>query len=98
MRTIAQNDKRVVAYFSAEFLPGPHLANNLLNLGIFEQTRQAISELGLNLDEIIEQEEEPVLATVVWAVWPHVTWILLPRWKYRLWVMAYAMSSAFSTR
>ena len=61
MKTIAQNDKRVVAYFSAEFLPGPHLANNLLNLGIFEHTRQAISELGLNLDEIIEQEEEPGL-------------------------------------
>lgn len=61
MKRLAQNDKRVVAYFSAEFLPGPHLANNLLNLGIFEQTRQAISELGLNIDEIIDKEEEPGL-------------------------------------
>ena len=56
-----EQDARVVAYLSAEFLPGPHLANNLLNLGIVEPTRQAISELGLDLDEIIEQEEEPGL-------------------------------------
>jgi glycogen phosphorylase len=56
-----EQDARVVAYLSAEFLPGPHLANNLFNLGIVEQTRQAISELGLDLDEIIEQEEEPGL-------------------------------------
>ncbi len=52
---------RVVAYLSAEFLPGPHLMNNLLSLGIVDQARQAMSELGLNLDELIEQEEEPGL-------------------------------------
>ena len=50
-----------MAYLSAEFLPGPHLANNLLSLGIVEPTRQAMAELGLNLDELIEQEEEPGL-------------------------------------
>ena len=32
--TYAEHDARVVAYLSAEFLPGPHLANNLLNLGL----------------------------------------------------------------
>lgn len=57
----AEQDARVVAYLSAEFLPGPHLANNLLNLGIFDQTREAMSELGFDLDELIEQEEEPGL-------------------------------------
>lgn len=56
-----EQDARVVAYLSAEFLPGPHLAGNLLNLGISEQTRQAMSELGLNLDDLVEQEEEPGL-------------------------------------
>ncbi len=56
-----EQDARVVAYLSAEFLPGPHLANNLLNLGITEPTRQAMSELGLNLDWVIDQEEEPGL-------------------------------------
>ena len=61
METYAQEDARVVAYLSAEFLPGPHLANKLLCLGITEATRQALSELGYNLDELLEQEEEPGL-------------------------------------
>jgi len=57
----ADREARVVAYFSAEFLPGPHLANSLLNLGILEPARQALSEFGLDLDQVIEQEEEPGL-------------------------------------
>jgi glycogen phosphorylase len=52
---------RRVGYLSAEYLPGPHLANNLLNLGITEVTREALRELGYDLDEIIAQEEEPGL-------------------------------------
>lgn len=57
----AQKDARGVAYFSAEYLPGPHLGNNLLNLEIVEETRQALSELDLDLDELLEQEVEPGL-------------------------------------
>src|SRR4029453_13150399 len=53
---------RRVAYLSAEYLPGPHLANNLLNLGITEVTREALRELGYKLDEILAQEEEPGLS------------------------------------
>ncbi|UIE38372.1 glycogen/starch/alpha-glucan phosphorylase [Leptodesmis sichuanensis] len=52
---------RTVCYFSAEFLMGPHLGNNLINLGIFDQVKQAMQELGLDLDELMEQEEEPGL-------------------------------------
>src|SRR5262249_7068911 len=33
---------RRVAYLSAEYLPGPHLANNLLNLRIGDVTREAL--------------------------------------------------------
>jgi glycogen phosphorylase len=61
METYAVEDARVVAYLSAEFLPGPYLANKLLCLGITEPMRQALSELGYNLGELIEQEEEPGL-------------------------------------
>jgi glycogen phosphorylase len=57
----SEKDVRVVAYLSAEFLPGPHLANHLLSLDIVEPTRQAMAALGLSLDELIEQEEEPGL-------------------------------------
>src|SRR6516162_112751 len=52
---------RRVAYLSAEYLPGPHVALNLLNLGITDQMRQAASELGYDLDALLEQEEEPGL-------------------------------------
>jgi len=61
LETYHERDARVVAYLSAEYLPGPHLANNLLNLGIWEQARQAVEELGCNLDFLVEQEEEPGL-------------------------------------
>jgi starch phosphorylase len=61
METYAEHDARVVAYLSAEFLPGPHLASKLLSLGLTENARQAMQELGLNLDGLVEQEEEPGL-------------------------------------
>ncbi|MEJ2345030.1 MAG: glycogen/starch/alpha-glucan phosphorylase [Gammaproteobacteria bacterium] len=52
---------RTVAYLSAEFLLGPHLGNNLLNLGIYEQVRDTVRELGLTLVELIGHEPEPGL-------------------------------------
>jgi starch phosphorylase len=60
-RTLMHHDVRSVSYLSAEFLMGPHLGNNLLNLGILEEARQAVETLGLSLDELLEQEEEPGL-------------------------------------
>jgi starch phosphorylase len=60
-RAYREHDVRVVCYLSAEFLMGPHLANNLLNLGIEDPMRQATKELGLDLDRIIAEESEPGL-------------------------------------
>ncbi len=54
-------DVRVVCYLSAEFLTGPHLANNLINLGIQDEAEQAMRQLGLDLNSLIEQEGEPGL-------------------------------------
>ena len=54
-------EHKVAAYLSAEFLMGPHLGNNLLNLGIEEAARTAMAELGFELDEILACEEEPGL-------------------------------------
>ena len=61
METYGGVNARRVAYLSAEYLPGPHLANNLLNLGLTEVAREALSELGYDFDELIAQEEEPGL-------------------------------------
>jgi starch phosphorylase len=54
-------DVRVVCYLSAEFLTGPHLANNLINLGIYDEAEQAMRQLSLDLNTLVEQEEEPGL-------------------------------------
>lgn len=52
---------RTVCYLSAEFLLGPHLGNNLINMGIYDEVSEAAQALGLNLEEILEEEEEPGL-------------------------------------
>jgi starch phosphorylase len=52
---------RTVSYLSAEYLLGPHLGNNIINLGLDREVRKAVAELGLNFDELLDQEEEPGL-------------------------------------
>jgi len=52
---------RTVCYLSAEFLLGTHLGNNLINLGIYDEAREAVEELGLDFLELLRQEEEPGL-------------------------------------
>jgi glycogen phosphorylase len=59
--TYYRQKARSVAYLSAEFLLGPHLGNSLLSLGLEREARAAMTELGLDLDELYEQEEEPGL-------------------------------------
>lgn len=56
-----KNRSRTVCYLSAEFLMGPQLGNNLIDMGIYDQVRQAIEELGLDFEELLSQEVEPGL-------------------------------------
>jgi glycogen phosphorylase len=53
--------RKVTCYLSAEFLMGPQLGSNLINLGIEDAARQALSLLGQDLDEVLGCEEEPGL-------------------------------------
>ncbi len=56
------NPQKTVAYLSAEFLIGPQLNNNLLNLGIQEEAEKALKRFGIeSLGHILEVEEEPGL-------------------------------------
>ncbi len=52
----ANDNVRRVYYLSLEYLMGRLLVNNLHNAGIYEQTREALEGLGLDLDEIREEE------------------------------------------
>ncbi len=60
-KTYVEHDSKAVGYLSAEFLMGPHLGNNLLNLGLYDKVERAMRELGLDLDRLLGQEEEPGL-------------------------------------
>jgi starch phosphorylase len=59
--TYTREGSRTVAYMSAEFLLGPHLGNNILNLGIEQPVRAAIQELGMHYETLLAQEVEPGL-------------------------------------
>jgi glycogen phosphorylase len=59
--TYLDQQQRTVCYLSAEFLMGPHLGNNLINLGIYDQVKQAIEDLCIDFESLLAQEEEPGL-------------------------------------
>ena len=52
---------KLVAYLSAEYLIGPQLGNNLINLGIWNEAAEAVAGLGRQLQDLLDQEEEPGL-------------------------------------
>jgi glycogen phosphorylase len=59
----AARDVKVACYFSAEFLIGPQLGNNLMCLDVEEAARAAIAELGQDLDALVAYENEPGLGS-----------------------------------
>ena len=56
-----ETQARTVAYLSAEYLMGPHLGNNLINLGILEDVRSAVEQMGIDFDALLAEEAEPGL-------------------------------------
>jgi starch phosphorylase len=52
------NNLKRVYYLSAEYLMGRVLTNNLINLGIFDETRKAVAELKIDLNEVLEMEPD----------------------------------------
>ena len=60
-QTFLKKNVRVVCYLSAEFLQGPQLLNNIVNLNMTEAVKQALDELGLDFGDLINQEQEPGL-------------------------------------
>jgi len=60
-KTYWDQGSRTVCYLSAEFLLGPHLGNNLINLGLYDAVEEAMRQTGLDLKTLLDQEEEPGL-------------------------------------
>ena len=87
----------MVCYLSAEFLLGPHLGTNLLNLGLADMCATR-SQLGQDLDLVLEREEEPGLGNGGLGGSRPATWIRWQPCSFRPSVTASAMSLGFSTR
>jgi starch phosphorylase len=58
---IEKEDPKTVYYMSMEFLMGRALGNNLINLGAYNEVREALEEIGLDLSVIEDQEPDPAL-------------------------------------
>lgn len=56
-----QQDPKTVYYMSMEFLMGRALGNNMLNLCVYDEFKQALDELGLDIVSIEDQEPDPAL-------------------------------------
>ncbi|NJR57942.1 MAG: glycogen/starch/alpha-glucan phosphorylase [Cyanobacteria bacterium CRU_2_1] len=57
-KTHATQNVKNIAYLSAEFLAGTYLDNALLNLGLEQSVRQAMQNMGLDLETVLQQENE----------------------------------------
>jgi len=61
LERLHDKDLKIVGYLSAEFLMGPHLGNALINLDIFDEIKDAAEQLELDINQVLQQEEEPGL-------------------------------------
>lgn len=60
-KTFYAKEKKRVYYLSLEFLIGRSLGNSMINLGILDEAKQAVEELGFEMSEIRNQEEDAAL-------------------------------------
>lgn len=56
-----EKDVKTVYYLSMEFLIGRALGNNIINLGVVKEVKEALDELGFDLNLIEDQERDPAL-------------------------------------
>ncbi|MDO4617202.1 MAG: glycogen/starch/alpha-glucan phosphorylase [Lachnospiraceae bacterium] len=56
-----EKDPKIVYYMSMEFLTGRYLGNNLLNLTAYGEVKEALDEMGIDLNAIEDEERDPAL-------------------------------------
>ena len=60
-KTMEETDPKTVYYMSMEFLVGRALGNNLINLTAYDEVKEALEEIGLDINVIEDQERDPAL-------------------------------------
>lgn len=97
-RAQLSQDVRQVYYLSMEFLLGRTLSNALLSMGIYEDIEQALDEMGLNLSELLQEENDPGLGNGGWAVWRRASSTRWQPWHCQGAAMAFATNMGCSAR
>lgn len=73
-KKIDKEDPKIVYYMSMEFLMGRALGNNLINMTAYKEVKEALDELGIDLNMVEDQEPDPALGKRKdLAVWQHVS-------------------------
>ena len=60
-RQYDKDDPKIVYYMSMEFLLGRALGNNLINMTAYTEVKEALDEMGIDLNAIEDQEPDPAL-------------------------------------
>ncbi|MDO4313772.1 MAG: glycogen/starch/alpha-glucan phosphorylase [Eubacteriales bacterium] len=60
-RQLDKDDPKIVYYMSMEFLMGRALGNNLINMTVYKEVKEALDEMGINLNYVEDQEPDPAL-------------------------------------
>ena len=60
-KQLTKDDPKIVYYMSMEFLMGRALGNNLINMTAYKEVKEALEEMGIDLNVIEDQEPDPAL-------------------------------------
>ena len=60
-KTYAEGEVKQMYYFSAEFLMGRYMGNNLINLEIYREIKEVLEEIGIDINMIEDSEMDPAL-------------------------------------
>ena len=60
-KTYEEKDPKILYYMSMEFLMGRALGNNLINMSMYGEVKEALDELGVDLNAVEDQEPDPAL-------------------------------------
>ena len=60
-KAMDEEDPKIVYYMSMEFLIGRALGNNLINISAYDTVKEALEELGVDINVIEDQEPDPAL-------------------------------------
>lgn len=93
-----RDDAKIVYYLSMEFLMGRALGNNIINIGAQKEIKEALEELGFDLNAIEDQEPDPRLETGASEGSPPAFWIPWRLWVIRPTAAASATTTACSNR